>query len=143
MAIVTKITKSIAQGGRLHLNLASLETVNIDITSRWQEHCELSYEGQGVEVTDKEDSDANMWTLDVNLTGKSYSGSKINVVIPEYFDVWVDARDIDLRMHNKVFFEMQSRVLHIYILLSPCVPHAQCTDAGGYIHRLQVWKSGR
>lgn len=96
------ITQFVKQGGLLHCDTSNLEKCIINITSKWQDHCEISYDDQcmvNLEITEHDEE--NEVTIRTN-SSQPHGVFKIDITIPEYLDVVVEGNELALTLASKV-----------------------------------------
>ena len=106
-------TEFIRQGGLLQCDLSHLSRCNLNVTSMWQDHCEISYdEHSSFNITVLENEESNLLILNASDSVKSDHVSTINISVPEYFNVTIAANDLNLTMPNKVLDQDQQYLSH-------------------------------
>jgi hypothetical protein len=96
----------VRQGGILNCDFSELDICNLNITAKWQDHCEISYAGEddNVEFKITEDQGSNQITIKgTSIEDKLYVGCNVDITVPEYVDLNVDANNLNLVINNKVW----------------------------------------
>ncbi|KAJ1435876.1 hypothetical protein B484DRAFT_417014 [Ochromonadaceae sp. CCMP2298] len=106
LSLQTLQTQHVKQGGKLNLELLDLPYCRVDITSRWQDHCDLSYEDGDYSLRFHEDADLGSLTVTATGTGGPRRESAIEIFVPEYLDISIDGNELDLRMKSKIQGDM-------------------------------------
>ena len=93
---------NVKQGGSIYLDFPSGD-VHLQIQSNWQEHCDLFISEQHQVQVDHNDTEVRITPPQFQIRGSASSSSiRINAIIPEIFDVYVNANKLQLSMKNKV-----------------------------------------
>jgi hypothetical protein len=101
LSIVVPRTFNVQQGGTLIIDLLQSKNANVEITSAWQDYCEVEYDSKMVDnspYTLSEDLDEQTLTI----VAISETNDAIKIKIPELFDVSICADHLDLSVKNKV-----------------------------------------
>jgi hypothetical protein len=95
-------TLFVRQGGLLECDVTGLARCNVNIASKWQDHCEISYSDDSsfnIEVSENQPENHVRLTLSEATPG---SVGVLNITVPEYLDISLNANHIDLVMTGKV-----------------------------------------
>jgi hypothetical protein len=95
-------TLFVRQGGLLECDVTGLARCNVNIASKWQDHCEISYSDDSsfnIEVSENQPENHVRLTLSEATAG---AGGVLNITVPEYLDISLNANHIDLVMTGKV-----------------------------------------
>jgi hypothetical protein len=100
-------TQHVKQGGRLTLELSDLPYCRVHISSRWQDHCDLHWDGDYALSFHEDVGSGTGGSLTVTATDPSGTGggskkSVIEIFVPEYLDISIEGNELDLRMKSKI-----------------------------------------
>lgn len=96
-------TIHISQGGKLSLNLFALSKATVVVSSKWQDHVEVSSKGSLCGLSFTENKDENSAEVIASpRSNQCHDFPSIEVLVPEYLDIAIDAQEIDLSLLNKV-----------------------------------------
>ena len=90
----------IRQGGNLVIDFSnsnSGEVRRVEVVSQWQDHCDISYDGDVSHEVDVEGQ-----VLSVKEGSSPSSSSVVRVVTPETINVFVRGDTLDLKLQNKM-----------------------------------------
>lgn len=92
----------VRQGGILNCDLTELPQCTVNITSKWQDHCEVSSsEEVEVELKITEFEESNQISIK-GCSSAENANCTIDITIPEYMDINLDANHLHLNIVNKV-----------------------------------------
>lgn len=125
---IVRKTFSVQQGGSLLIELSRVDKSVVEITTAWQDHCDVEYDYNsddwkrfGLEFTENLKTQKLTITATVPDTVTDVESSPIKclkLVLPEMLNVSIIAHHLDLRVKNKVRLAENHGVLALlYILL--------------------------
>ena len=94
--VETSSRVSVPQGGSLEIDFSDTHSsiVKVDVISQWQDHIDISHEG---DVSYEVNEELQL----LSVKGGSSNGS-VRVITPETINVYVNANEIDLNLQNKI-----------------------------------------
>lgn len=100
-------TQYITHNRKLVFNSLSIKSLlKLDIISHWKDYCEISYSTDKYDLSLNENLEANEICINVLKFHKSNKTDndidKITILVPEYIDLSINSKEIDLRFKDKV-----------------------------------------
>ena len=100
---------AISQGGTIIIDFSEAAKAKINITSKWQDHCQISDESHHdlYQITniDKSSNSCEICYKDDESASKGGSPEKVpffDIIVPEIVNLTIVANDLDLNIKNKV-----------------------------------------
>ena len=116
-SIQTLNTQFITQGGLLQCDFRGTQNCNLRITSKWQEHCEVTYnEDAQCNLNVVENQEENVVSI-IAADTASNCECTVDITIPEYFNVAVKGSNLNLSLINTVICLIYDSMISIIVVL--------------------------
>ena len=104
------------QGDSLFVD-CKVPSIVIDVTSAWQEHCDIEY-SKDLKLDMTGESDLRSYTISLcDSSGVSKETPTLNITIPEIFNIAVHADDATISMRKKIMgdISLECNTGHVFI----------------------------